>query len=229
MFSERDTLLNTLREDLQSFDAGIQLRKNTSVNDKRDYVYTSSYLEGPFGERIKDIRKHMDSEKPLLEEILEENQKFMEARQEQTSGKCSSADDCIAVLEEAIEELDQITNHLEEGKIFYKNITLKLEKLRGYVDELSTKLMVERLEYNDTESRDRQEEADALMARRLSQDVPAAASAATAGVARGQPGWVDDEKVATLVAMDFDPSSVVAALKNQNNDVDAALNELLSV
>jgi hypothetical protein len=39
---------------------------------------------------------------------------------------------------------------------------------------------------------------------------------------------VDDEKVATLVAMDFDPANVVAALKNKNNDVDAALNELLS-
>ena len=89
---------------------------------------------------------------------------------EQTSGKCSSADDCIAVLEEAVEELDQITNDLEEGKRFYNSITMKLGKLRGQVDELSTKLMVERLEYNDREGRDRQEEADALMAKRLSQD-----------------------------------------------------------
>mmetsp|Transcript_22268 Transcript_22268/g.54984 ORF Transcript_22268/g.54984 Transcript_22268/m.54984 type:complete len:855 (-) Transcript_22268:83-2647(-) len=228
MFSERDTMLNTLREDLQSFDIGIQLRKKTSVNDKRDYMYTSSYFEGPFRERMKGIRKHLDSEKPLLQEILEENEKFMQARQQQTSGKCSSADDCIAVLEEAIEELDQISNHLEEGKSFYSNITMKLENLRGQVDELSTKLTVERLEYDDREGRDRQEEADAMMAKRLSQDTPAAAAAAAAGVARGQPGWVDDEKVATLVAMDFDPASVVAALKNQNNDVDAALNELLS-
>ncbi|KAL3944132.1 MAG: hypothetical protein SGBAC_001779 [Bacillariaceae sp.] len=228
MFSEREAMLNTLREDLLSFDIGIQLRKKTVVNHKRDFMYTSSYFEGPFRERMKGIRKHMASEKALLEEILEENKQFMQARQQQTSGKCSSADDCIAVLEEAIEEIDQISNHLEEGKNFYSSIAMKLEKLRGQVDELSTKLTVERLEYDDTEGRDRQEEADAIMAKRLSQDTPAAASAAAAGVARGQPGWVDDEKVATLVAMDFDPASVVAALKNKNNDVDAALNELLS-
>ncbi|CAJ1953491.1 unnamed protein product [Cylindrotheca closterium] len=228
MFGEQDTMLHTLREDLHSFDIGIQLRKKTSVNHKRDCVYTSSYFEGPFRERMKGIRKHLDSEKPLLEEILEANKQFVQARHEQTSGKCSSADDCIAVLEEAIEELDQISNHLEEGKNFYSNITLKLETLRGQVDELSTKLTVERLEYDDREGRDRQEEADAIMAKRLSQDTPAAAAAAAAGVARGQLGWVDDEKVATLVAMDFDPANVVEALKNKNNDVDAALNELLS-
>lgn len=39
---------------------------------------------------------------------------------------------------------------------------------------------------------------------------------------------VDDEKVASLVAMDFDPDKVVAALKKYDNDVEHALNELLS-
>jgi len=39
---------------------------------------------------------------------------------------------------------------------------------------------------------------------------------------------VDDEKVATLVGMDFDPDKVVAALEKHNNNVDQALNELLS-
>ena len=39
---------------------------------------------------------------------------------------------------------------------------------------------------------------------------------------------VDDEKVATLVNMEFDPAKVVAALKKHNNNVDQALNELLS-
>lgn len=39
---------------------------------------------------------------------------------------------------------------------------------------------------------------------------------------------VDDEKVASLVAMDFDPEKVVAALKKYDNDVERALNDLLS-
>jgi hypothetical protein len=38
---------------------------------------------------------------------------------------------------------------------------------------------------------------------------------------------VDDLKVAHLVAMDFDPDKVVAALKRHHNDIDQALNELL--
>ena len=39
---------------------------------------------------------------------------------------------------------------------------------------------------------------------------------------------VDDEKVASLVAMDFDPEKVVEALKKYDNNVEQALNELLS-
>ena len=39
---------------------------------------------------------------------------------------------------------------------------------------------------------------------------------------------VDDEKVASLVAMDFDPDKVVAALKKYDNNIEQALNELLS-
>lgn len=54
----------------------------------------------------------------------------------------------------------------------------------------------------------------------------------------GQPGFeqvshdvpavrVDDEKVASLVAMDFDPEQVVQALRKYDNDVERALNDLL--
>jgi uncharacterized membrane protein YgcG len=39
---------------------------------------------------------------------------------------------------------------------------------------------------------------------------------------------VDDEKVASLVAMDFDPDRVVAALKKHDNNVEQAINDLLS-
>ena len=44
---------------------------------------------------------------------------------------------------------------------------------------------------------------------------------------RQQPQGVDDEKVASLVAMDFDPELVVAALGKYDNNVEQALNDLL--
>jgi hypothetical protein len=40
---------------------------------------------------------------------------------------------------------------------------------------------------------------------------------------------VDDEKVASLVGMDFDPERVVLALSKYDNNIELALNELLSV
>jgi uncharacterized UBP type Zn finger protein len=39
---------------------------------------------------------------------------------------------------------------------------------------------------------------------------------------------VDDEKVASLVAMDFDPNRVFAALLRYDNNFEQALNDLLS-
>jgi ALIX V-shaped domain binding to HIV/BRO1-like domain len=39
---------------------------------------------------------------------------------------------------------------------------------------------------------------------------------------------VDDEKVANLISMDFDPGQAVAALKRHNNDLELALNDLLA-
>ena len=40
--------------------------------------------------------------------------------------------------------------------------------------------------------------------------------------------YVDDEKVASLVGMDFDSAKAFAALKRHNNDIELALNELLA-
>ena len=48
------------------------------------------------------------------------------------------------------------------------------------------------------------------------------------GGSNGSSVRVDDQKVASLVAMDFPPDRVVAALKKFNNNVEQALNELLS-
>jgi len=45
---------------------------------------------------------------------------------------------------------------------------------------------------------------------------------------RPNPTKVDDEKVASLVSMDFDPEKVVRALQKYDNNLDHALNDLLS-
>jgi programmed cell death 6-interacting protein len=95
------------------------------------------------------------------------------------------------------------------------------------------------------------EEADAAMARRLSRTTPtpnfasptnndpyinSAASQDSeetggsnkSGLSLGEKGWVDDEKVATLIGMDFDPARAYEALRKNNNDVGKALNDLLT-
>eukprot|EP00980_Cylindrotheca_fusiformis_P021204 scaffold8150_cov118-Cylindrotheca_fusiformis.AAC.13 len=226
-FGERNSLLETLEHDINVFDIENELRSKIGDTKTTEEKMSSllRHCETPFQTRAADAKSHFGKQEELVKLILAENDKFGKARQAQEG---SSSDACVSMLEAALEEVDEVATYLQEGKRFYSFIVPRLEKLRNRVDELSTKLTVERLEYNDSETRDRQEEADALMAKRLSQDVPPVAAAATNGVARGQPGWVDDEKVATLVAMDFDPDKVVEALKNQNNDVDAALNQLLA-
>jgi hypothetical protein len=230
LFGERELMLQKLKEDIEAFDIEDELRSRIEETNTTDESYTKlvTHYETSFRARAADIESHIEEEKELMNLILAENEKFVMARRDQRGAGCSSSDSCIAMLEDAIEEIDQLIIHLREGKHFYRVIAPRLEKIRNQIDELSTKLTVERVEYDDKEGRDRQEEADALMAKRLSQDIPTVAAAAANGMARGQPGWVDDEKVAALVAMDFDPDRVVDALRNQNNDVDAALNELLS-
>jgi hypothetical protein len=231
LFGERESMLQKLKEDIKAFEIEDELRsriEETNTTDESCYTKLVTHYETSFRARAADIESHIEEQKELMNLILAENEKFVMARRDERGAGCSSSDSCIAMLEDAIEEIDQLIIHLREGKDFYRVIAPRLEKIRNQIDELSTKLTVERLEYDDKEGRDRQEEADALMAKRLSQDIPTVAAAAANGVARGQPGWVDDEKVATLVAMDFDPDRVVDALKNQNNDVDAALNEMLS-
>lgn len=226
-FGDREAMLEKLEQDIKAFDIEDELRsmmEETCSSGERSFIRLVAHCETSFRTRAADIESLIEKQEELMILILAENEKFAKSRR----GPCCSSDSCISILEGAVGEIDEVTMHFREGKHFYSVITHRLEKLRNLVDEVSTKLTVERLEYDDSESRDRQEEADALMAKRLSQDTPAVAAAAANGVARGQPGWVDDEKVATLVAMDFDPDRVLDALKNQNNDVDAALNELLS-
>ena len=124
-----------------------------------------------------------------------------------------------------------------------------MEKLRQQVEDVSARLTVERLEFDDKRTRSRQEEEDAIFAKRMSETAAQNGGPVVTRPAEGgrpdfarvtsQPGFsqvrndqpqvtVDDAKVATLVAMDFDPTRVVAALAKYDNNMDQALNDLLS-
>jgi hypothetical protein len=171
------------------------------------------------------------------------------------------------MIEDAIEEIEQLSKHLQEGSDFYKVIVPKLERLKQQVEDVSARLTIERCEYEDKTRRQQQESEDARMAATFgnssshhsngprSGGAPAQSLTSSSrmdpvgprpGGSRdviGRPGmqpgveavshsepvvYVDDEKVASLVAMDFDPDKVVAALKRCDNNIEQALNELLA-
>eukprot|EP00529_Nitzschia_sp_RCC80_P041184 CAMPEP_0113490768 /NCGR_PEP_ID=MMETSP0014_2-20120614/27215_1 /TAXON_ID=2857 /ORGANISM="Nitzschia sp." /LENGTH=133 /DNA_ID=CAMNT_0000384547 /DNA_START=1290 /DNA_END=1691 /DNA_ORIENTATION=- /assembly_acc=CAM_ASM_000159 len=132
------------------------------------------------------------------------------------------------MIEDAMEEIDQLSKHLKEGKDFYNIVIPKLEKLKQQVGDVSARLTVERLECDDRTNQAQQEEKDAMMAKEMSAAAAAAESDAPPGPSPTELSGVDDEKLAQLIAMDFDPSKAMEALKKHNNDVDQAVNELLS-
>jgi len=279
LFQERANLMNILRKEFQNFNIvrEIQARIDaTGGSTDHDYLDATKHSQKAFDSIRYEIATNMERQNELLQSILMENESFMNAREK--TAESQSADSCIAMIEDAIEEINQLEGHLREGKEFYNVVIPKLEELKTQVDGVSTRLTVERMEFQEKETRVSQERKDALMAKNLSSSsepeqkppgapkteeaatepstaaaasnttasniassntafntttrntaAPAAASSVPPrGVAARTMSTVDDEKVATLVAMEFDAEKVVAALEKHSNDMDQALNELLS-
>ena len=316
LFREREMILSTMREELKNFDIHSRLCEadlsasaaaasnnannagepnqallNQSSNPEveRDFRRILVESKESFNEIAYDIQENINKQAELVQTILVQNQKFMDARDAMQSS--SSSDSCIVMIEDAIEEIEQLSKHLKEGKDFYDVVIPKLDKLKLQVGDVSARLTVERCEYEDNCRRNEQEAEDARMAASFagnndgnggggggggnsnsgsggggqsassgggsgvsSHDAGRSGSVnmpmgeTEAGLRRGsdvapraqaQPGAeqvshsqpqvrVDDEKVASLIAMDFDPEKVVEALKKYDNNVEQALNELLS-
>jgi len=286
LFQERANLMDRIRNDFQGFDIleALTARVDPARGTDRDYVEATKHAQKSFDTTRQTLETNMTRQNELLGTILLENERFMNARERTTNSQ--SADSCIVMIEDAIEEIDQLSKHLKEGKDFYNVVIPKLDELRQRVDDVSARLTVERLEYGEKERRASQERKDAVMAKNLFSNesllsssssaaqtttnmtsVDAAAIASTPDAAAGdgavaarlspsrsstnesssQPpppnhqhsrdfasfqartvGTVDDGKVATLVAMEFDADKVVAALEKHDNNMDRALNELLS-
>jgi hypothetical protein len=233
LLKEREMLLNTLQVEVENYDIQGTLQVRSGSGSEQECEEAVKYAQAAFDGIVYEMRANIDKQTELLNAILAENDEFMRTRELQGGGAQSqSADSVIAMIEDAIEEIEQLSKHLAEGKGFYEVVIPKLEKLQHQVGDVSARLTVERLEYDDRTDRGRQERADAEMAMRMNSDNPAPSgspqSQATPQNIGPPPFRVDDEKVATLVGMEFDPAKVVDALTKHKNDMDQALNELLS-
>ncbi|KAG7348596.1 BRO1-like domain containing protein [Nitzschia inconspicua] len=224
LFTRRETLLNSLHDSVKTFDIYAALESQVDPTNKTDQAYQQAVLNSikSFDGIFQGLQDNIDQQIGLLRTILSENERFQTA-QERSNGSNQSGESCIPMIEDAIEDVVNLTSHLDEGKRFYNIIIPKLEKLKHQVGDVSARLTVERLEYNDLAHQVRQEEKDAMMAQKLSSDNAAASVARS-----GEETTEFDEKVATLVAMEFDPAKVVEALQKHDNNVDQALNDLLS-
>jgi hypothetical protein len=221
LFEEREELLYQLKEEASNSDFAERVAEidATRPTARKDYERVLQMTLKAFGDISNDIRTNVSQQQHLMDSILEENEQFVAARDAESSS--TDNENYIAMVDSAIEEVEHFRKHLREGKEFYHRIIPKLRLLKNEIKDASARLTVERCEYEDRE-RSRLQETD---------DAHLAASLAGAGPGNsngGDPGLVvDDSKVASLVAMDFDPDKVVAALRKHNNDMDRALDELL--
>jgi hypothetical protein len=257
--NDREVLLNLLKTEVKSYNIRAKVADidQNSQTAEQEYHQAVIMAQRSFSGIVCDIQLNVDHQMELMETILQENAQFMATRDAGPSSV--NADSCIVMIEDAIEEIEQLSKHLKEGNDFYKVVIPKLEQVQQQVGDASVRLTVERYDYEDSHhnsaSRRQQELDDARMAASLAGDpstvtqrvVPhpqenpntdiapdvlpssAASRPGVVNVSHNEPRVrVDDEKVASLVAMDFDPDKVVAALKKYDNNVEQALNELLS-
>eukprot|EP00934_Nitzschia_sp_Nitz4_P006350 Nitzschia sp. Nitz4//scaffold412_size15754//3185//5957//NITZ4_008870-RA/size15754-processed-gene-0.17-mRNA-1//-1//CDS//3329551321//6340//frame0 len=229
LFRERTNMLNALRDEVNNYDIEGALRARAGPS--QDFQSALEQSQRDFDDIIFDIESTFQKQNELLDSIMAENEQFMRARQR--TNTTQTGDSCISMIEDAIEEIDLLSKNLKDGKFFYDSMVPNLKELRQQVEDASARLAVERLEYDDKANRNKQELEDAQMAKRMFDSTPNVTASSRPGsmsqVRHGEPQvFVDDEKVATLVAMEFDPAKVVAALTKYNNNVDQALNDLLS-
>ena len=168
LFQERDELVIRIREEFELYDIKrlLQSRVDPESGTDQDYLDALVFARKAFDSMLYEIQNNMDRQKKLLNAILVENEQFMMNR-ERTSAASQSADSCIAMITDAIEEIKQLSNHLLEGREFYEHLIPKLKKLKQQVDDHSARITVERLEYDDRISQANQEMKDALMAKSL--------------------------------------------------------------
>ena len=225
LFHQRESLVESLEVGLNDIQFWEECQR-TGRNEGRDSLpgTLQNTIIPSIEEAGNTLRENLDSQHDLLEAIIRENEAFLSLR-EQSQGT-ASGDRCICMIEEATDELDQLKKHLAEGKAFYDVILPKLRTLQEQVDEVSHRLLNDRREFEETNTRNRQVAARSV-AVGIPQQRSQSGSSGLVGRAAQLP-FVDDEKVASLVGMDFDAEQATEALRRHNNNIEEALNDLLS-
>ena len=244
LLSNRQALLHHLQTEYESYDIRLILEQQ-GANSPPEWERALQLAISSFDGIINDVQSNIWSQGQLMDQILAENDNLVRYRnarlrlgpKRSSSSSLSSGDSCLAVIEDAIEDVEQLWTHLKEGTGFYDVLIPKIERLLQEVGDNSARLTALRLEYEDEHNRHRQEEADAEMAKRISstdnqsqatQDGTMFHTSSSDPFSTGQlPPGESDRNVATLMAMGFDRGKVVEALDRQGNDMDLALNDLL--
>jgi len=175
---ERDVILKMIDKKLEKFDilGALEMKIDHATATDRDYLeatkFEQQYFDGP---RCK-IQNNMKRQKELLNVILIENEAFVNSREITTNFRTAVLS--IGIIEDAIEEIDQLSRHLKEGKNFYNVVIPMMDDLNREVGDTSAKLTANRLDYEDKANRTRQELKDARMAKNLSFDEGSSSDAA---------------------------------------------------
>mmetsp|Transcript_9423 Transcript_9423/g.22876 ORF Transcript_9423/g.22876 Transcript_9423/m.22876 type:complete len:922 (+) Transcript_9423:227-2992(+) len=167
VFHQRDTLLKSIRDHTENYDilGALQSEVDPTTATDRDYIEVIKRSQQTIdGVRYK-LRHNMMRQDELLNAILVENEAFMNARTRTANSQ--SADSCIVMIEDAIEEINQLSDHLKEGNRFYSVVIPKMEDLDRQVGDISARLAADRLEYEDKAQRNSQVLKDEQMAKSL--------------------------------------------------------------
>jgi BRO1-like domain/ALIX V-shaped domain binding to HIV/UBA/TS-N domain len=253
LFNERETILHALREKGKTESIADELGEASS---EAEYLAIANLAKGTFQTFLDEVESNLEQQTKLLHRIMQENDRFVSMRDR--IGRPGGSDSTLVKIEDALDELEQLQKHAREGKTFYEVVIPKLERLQQQVEEVSRRLGQERLDYEDYirrqhlqqqkqqqqqphDRRDRGYGSQQQQQHGSQYDQPrrsqyenherygnnggggGRASGPAAAVTR-----VDVGMVANLVAMDFDPDKVVAALRKYDNNFELALNDLLS-
>jgi len=303
LIKERESLLKKFNQDASSYNFKSKLiaegkaTKDLSTDECKDLIDGALATFEPIKSQIES---NIDKQSSLLQKILEENTLFTNTLQ-LVSDDNDSSQNAIHMIEEALITLETIDKQLTEGQEFYNSILPLLRQLKEQSEELSSRLEIERLGFEQDEKRRLQEEDDWKVAQNLEESMKNArieessdsnytnlhvipppamqdrndgnreptlpsyeeatsTSANTQSTQNNQnvgsyvppplppvrtsgnntpgahyvsnfenpPICVDDEKMARLLELGFDPDKVASALEKCNNNENDALNELLS-
>lgn len=175
LFDEREELVQELTTAVQKFNLMEFIRETSNGSSEQ----AASALEGIFQsaqeslqDMVQDIQRNMLKQTDLVKRALDENVKFVKAREEQdknrqsvaAAGSSTNSNRTLVLIHQAIEEVEELAKYLEEGKAFYNVVLPKLRRLSQNVEDLSTRLTITRCEYEDKEQLSKQEAEDARFA-----------------------------------------------------------------